>query len=134
MSYEQTNSDGLYIEDSYFTPDGYFVYVAEAASAMAVQASVSADISVGRLQSASADLTCSVSQNTVGSAVRGGASSMSASTAVSATISHIEGADLFAFTDAQLAAEVSVIRDYNIHLILKIYYLVILIHINCLLF
>jgi hypothetical protein len=36
MSYEQTDQDGLYIEDSYFTPDGYYVYVAEAQAAMAV--------------------------------------------------------------------------------------------------
>jgi hypothetical protein len=28
MSYEQTNDDLLYIEDGYFTPDGYYVYTA----------------------------------------------------------------------------------------------------------
>jgi len=30
VSYDQTNQDQLYIEDGYFTPDGYYVYIAEA--------------------------------------------------------------------------------------------------------
>ena len=30
MSYEQTDQDLLYIEDGYLTPDGYYVYTAEA--------------------------------------------------------------------------------------------------------
>ncbi len=92
MSYEQTNSDGLYIEDSYFDTDGYFVYVAEAAAALSAEASLSASVSVIK----SADCAISVVATQT------------------ATISHIEGADLFAFTDAALAAEVSRIRDYSI--------------------
>jgi hypothetical protein len=39
---------------------------------------------------------------------------LSVSVSLSGTISHIEGADLFAFSESQLALEVSVIRDNNI--------------------
>ena len=92
MSYEQTDQDGLYIEDSYFTPDGYYVYVAEAQAAMAVQGSLSANVGV----------------------IKDMAVAMTVTTTVVASLANIQGAEMFAFSDAALAADVQRIRDYNV--------------------
>ena len=92
MSYEQTDQDGLYIEDSYFTPDGYYVYVAEAQAAMAVTGGLSADVGV----------------------IKSMAVAMSVTTTVVASLANIQGVEMFAFSDAALAADVQRIRDYNV--------------------
>jgi len=86
-------ADLYYIEEDYYNPSlGYFVYIADAAAAIASSA------------------TMSVSGDKVVEA----AASMSATFTQSASITHIKGVDLFAFTNAALAAEASRIRDGNI--------------------
>ena len=86
-------ADLYYIEEDYYNPSlGYFVYTADAAAAIASSA------------------TMSVSGDKVVEA----AATMSATFTQSASITHIEGVDLFAFTNAALAAQVSRIRDSNI--------------------
>lgn len=92
MSYEQTNDDQLYIEDGYFTPDGYYVYVAEAQSTAIVEASLS--VTAIRITEATATLTVEAT--------------------VTTTLSNIYGADLFAFSEAQIAVTVDLIRDNNV--------------------
>jgi epidermal growth factor receptor substrate 15 len=86
-------ADLYYIEEDYYNPSlGYFVYTADAAAAIASSA------------------TMSVSGDKVVEA----AATMSATFTQSASITHIEGVDLFAFTNAALAAQASRIRDSNI--------------------
>ena len=86
-------ADLYYIEEDYYNPSlGYFVYTADAAAAIASSA------------------TMSVSGDKVVEA----AATMSATFTQSASITHIEGVDLFAFSDAALLAAVSRIRDSNI--------------------
>jgi hypothetical protein len=86
------NTDQLYIELDYFTPEEYYVYVAEAEASPNDAFTVSA--SIGVIRAADAELTAEFSQQ--------------------GTISHILGADLFAFGEASLSADVEAIRDYNI--------------------
>jgi hypothetical protein len=85
--------DLYYYEEGYFDPAlGYFVYTADAESLEVGTFTVTA--AVGVIRAASVSLTSAFTQTAV--------------------ISHIEGADLFAFTNASLAAEVSRIRDNNV--------------------
>ena len=84
MSYDQTDQDQLYIEDGYFTPDGYYVYIAEAKVDLTPyidegyieanyyeyyggSATLTAELSLveGELEEASASLTASATQSTV---------------------------------------------------------------------
>jgi hypothetical protein len=86
-------ADLYYIEEGYWDPSlGYYVYTADAAAAIA----------------SSATMTVS------GDKVVEAAVTMSATFTQSASITHIEGVDLFAFSDAALSAAVSRIRDSNI--------------------
>ena len=90
--YDQTNSDLLYIEDGYFTPDGYYVYTALAQASLSHNATLSA--SVGNIKQIQASLSSEASFNCI--------------------ISHIEGADLQAFTDAQLTTTAERIRATDV--------------------
>lgn len=85
-------TDQLYVDLGYLTPEDYFVYTAEAQSAQAVSATVTADVGV----------------------IRGAASDLTVTSTVTATISNIRGADLFAFGNAALALQVSRIRNNNL--------------------
>ena len=85
-------TDQLYIDLGYHTPEEYYVYTAEAQSQQAVSSTLSCD--AGKITQAQADMVVT--------------------TVITATISHIEGADLFAFSESQLAAQVDRIRDNNI--------------------
>lgn len=85
-------TDNLYIDLGYFTPEEYYTYQAEAQASVSAQASMSVNASVIREASVTLQVTASVS----------------------ATISHIMGADLFAFGEAQLSAAVDAIRDYSL--------------------
>jgi hypothetical protein len=85
-------TDNLYIELDYYYPEEYYTYEAEAESVMSAESTVSCDIGV----------------------IRSAASEMTVVSEVTVTISHIEGADLFAFTEAALAIEVQRIRDVNV--------------------
>ena len=83
--------DQYYIDEGYYD-EGYFVYIAEAQSGLDSSFGVSA--AVGVIRTAAAEITAEFTQT--------------------ATISHIEGADLFAFTEASIAVAVDRIRDNNI--------------------
>ena len=85
-------TDQLYIEIDYFTPEEYFIYTAEAVCA----------------QTATATMAVS------GDKIVEAQSTMSAAFTQTASITHIEGVDLFAFSDAALSAEVSRLRETNI--------------------
>jgi hypothetical protein len=86
-------TDQLYIDLDYFTPEEYYVYVAEADSTPIVEATLSCD--VGKIVESESDLTASFSQ--------------------ASTISHIHGADLFAMSEAELAALAERFRDNDIN-------------------
>jgi hypothetical protein len=110
-------TDNLYIDLEYFTPEEYYTYEAVAESAVSAAVSVSCDatkIAGGVVEEASGNLAI---ESTIAVSVTkfaGASSTMTVSSSIDATISHIHGADLFAFSNAALAADVAVIRDYNI--------------------
>lgn len=109
-------TDQLYVELGYFTPEEYYVYTAEAVAALSGQATFTCQVSGGATLDATASLSSNFSQTTDVSKTVDVGSVMTVTASVSATISHIHGADLFAFSDAQLAAQASVIRETNIAL------------------
>jgi hypothetical protein len=86
------STDQLYIELDYFTPEEYYVYTAEAEVAITSQSTISCD--AVKIVESAAEFTAEFTQT--------------------ATISHIEGADLFAFSDAELAAVAARIRFFNL--------------------
>lgn len=61
MSYDQTNDDFLYIEDGYFTPDGYYVYTAIAQSQENLNSTLSAQCDV--IRGADIVMTVAVTQD-----------------------------------------------------------------------
>jgi hypothetical protein len=85
-------TDQLYIEVDYFTPEEYYVYTAEAQGAITSQSTISCD--AVKIVESAAEFTSQFTQT--------------------ATISHIEGADLFAFSEAELAAIAARIRFFNL--------------------
>jgi hypothetical protein len=84
-------ADLYYIDDDYFTPDGYFVYTADADAA--VQSSLTLSATVGVIKLFNSDLSDAVS--------------------VTAVISHIHGADLQAFSNAALTTTPNIIRNLD---------------------
>jgi hypothetical protein len=84
-------TDQLYIDLGYFTPEEYYVYIAEAESVQASEATMS--ITAERIIDAQADL--------------------SIETTVTASLVSIEGIEMFAFSEAQIAVQVDRIRDNN---------------------
>lgn len=84
-------ADLYYIEQGYFTPDGYYVYIANADAAVNSSSTLSATVGV-------------IKQNS---------SSIDAIATVDATISHIHGADLQAFSNAEVTTVISVFRNVN---------------------
>ena len=81
-----------YYFDSGYVDASYFVYIGVAEATPASTSTMT--VTAGVIKEAAVVLTSEFTQ--------------------SAAISHIEGADLFAMSNAELAAEVSRIRDYNI--------------------
>lgn len=91
-------ADLYYYDDGYFDPAlGYFVYTADAQSN----------------QTSTATITCDATKIAGGVAVFGSGSWNTGAT-LSCTLSNLYGADLFAFSDAALTAQVSRLRDNNI--------------------
>ncbi|CAB4161172.1 Concanavalin A-like lectin/glucanases superfamily [uncultured Caudovirales phage] len=80
--------DLYYIEEGYYDA-GYYVYIANAVSA--VSSTINSSCQAEKITSAQ--------------------SSVSIQTSIFAAISHIEGADLFAFTNSSLSAQVDRFRD-----------------------
>jgi len=87
----------LYYYETGYIDDSYFVYTADAESQVTSTSSISCDASV-----------------IAGGVAVFGSGDLPGFATLTATISHIEGADLFAMTDAALAAAVDRIRDNNI--------------------
>lgn len=79
-------------------------------------ATVYADLTerIGILQQAEALLSVTSQATATAQRLVGLSSTMVVTTAVQAMVSHVEGADLFAFSQAQLAIQVSLIRNNNI--------------------
>ena len=84
-------ADLYYIDDDYFTPDGYFVYTADAGAAVSSAVTVSATVGV----------------------LKQYASTIDSSSSLSAIISHIHGADLEAFSNASVSTIATVIRNLD---------------------
>ena len=90
--------DQFYYESGYID-ESYFVYTADAESQ----------------QTATSEITCDASVIAGGVAVFG-YGDLPAFATLTCTISHINGADLFAFSEAALAAQAEVIRTTNVEL------------------
>jgi hypothetical protein len=81
----------LYYYESGYIDSSYFVYTADAESAISSSATLTVAVGVIKESTATLQVNCSIT----------------------ATISNQKGADLFAFTEAQIAVQVSVIRTVN---------------------
>ena len=109
-------ADLYYIEEGYYDT-GYFVYTANAASAINSEFSQSCDaelIAGGGIIEATATFNSDGATSITVNKIVNGVAAFSSEFTQSATISHIEGADLFAFTEASIAAQVDRIRGNNI--------------------
>jgi len=107
----------LYYYETGYIDESYFVYTADAESAISAITSVSCDATViagGAIVEGSSSWMSDSSITAAGNVTASGESAMSSQFTQTAMISHIEGADLFAMSSAALAAEVSRIRDNNI--------------------
>ena len=124
--------DQFYFESGYLE-DRYFAYIANAEAAPYIQAEYidryfwqdgtlyidaeligEGQILEGEDVFADAFVSAAFTINCQGNVTFSAASTLSAEFTQQATISHIEGADLFAFAEAQMAIEVSRLRDHDI--------------------
>ena len=109
MSYDQTDQDQLYIEDGYFTPDGYYVYIAEARVDLTPYidegyidfnyyeyyggfASLTAELTevVGQLKEAEAQLSSTVSTSVSAQRTRNADSAVDCAFTQTATVTRIQ--------------------------------------------
>jgi hypothetical protein len=111
-------ADLYYIEEGYFTPEkGYYVYTADGAAAVDTSLSVSCDaelITTGVTVEANGSFNSEDTVSVDVSKIAGFIISLNVAFTQTATISHIHGSDLFAFSEAAIAAQVDRIRDNNI--------------------
>lgn len=110
-------TDQLYIDLEYFTPEEYFTYVAEAQSAINSIGSLSCDAELipgGELVEASGNWTAAASLIGSIEITKLGAAAISSQASITAVISHIEGADLQAFTNSNITTIVERIRSMDI--------------------
>jgi len=109
-------TDQFYIESGYID-QGYYVYIAEAVAEPSSEFSQSCDaekIVGGEILEFEASFDSEGTTSVTASKIASAASTITAEFAQTATISHIEGADLFAFSEAQLQLAVDRIRGNNI--------------------
>lgn len=109
-------ADLYYIETGYYD-EGYFVYTAVADAAIDSQFNQSCDAEIiagGGVIEANATFNSEGTTSIQVSKIANGMADFTASFTQSATISHIHGSDLFAFTEAAIAIQVDRIRDNNI--------------------
>jgi hypothetical protein len=109
-------TDNLYIELDYFTPEEYYTYEAVAAAALTAESTAVCDASViigGAVVEANGSLIVEGGITAQVSKIVDSQTTLTSSFSQTSTISHIEGADLFAFSEAELAALVARLRDYN---------------------
>jgi hypothetical protein len=109
-------TDNLYIELDYFTPEDYYVYVAEVTAAPQTEFSQSADVEIisGGIIEAAATFNSEGSTSVFAVKITDAGSVMESQFSQTATISHIFGSDLFAFSEASISVAVDRIRDNNI--------------------
>ena len=107
-------TDQLYIDLEYFTPEEYYVYTAEAQVAVTSSATMTCDSERIRDNDSSLNVVATAAIDAVKTVESG--SSMSVTATMTATLSNIYGADLFAFSEALLTTAVEVIRDNNVEL------------------
>lgn len=124
--------DQFYFEEGYIE-SAYFGYVANAEAALSSSATLTASVKIanasgyfieeyiaedyfvsGNIKEAAAALSASASQSSDISVIRSASVSMSIVSTITATGIHLEGAELFAFTEAQLSVQANRIRDVNV--------------------
>lgn len=105
-------TDQLYIELDYFTPEDYYVYIAEAASAQS--SSFTQTAVIGKIVEASASLNSEASQTTVAGKILDASVSLSVTANMSTQAFRLRDIDLFAFGEAQIQSTVNRLRDFNI--------------------
>ena len=105
-------NDQLYIELDYFTPEDYYVYIAEAASAQSAAFTQTAVI--GKIVEASASLSSEASQTTVAGKILDASVTLSVTANMSTQAFRLRDIDLFAFGEAQIQSTVNRLRDFNI--------------------
>ena len=106
------STDNLYIELGYYNPEEYYTYEASAESALANEATMS--VTVGVIKNAGSAVNSEFTQTAQAVKLVEGNINLNCEFTQTATISHIEGSDMFAFTEAQIAVQVDRIRDTNI--------------------
>ena len=109
-------ADLYYIEEGYYDA-GYYVYTAVAASTINSAFSQSCDaekITSGVTVNATGSFNSEGTSSFQATKIANGVADFTASFTQSATISHIHGSDLFAFTEAAIAVQVDRIRGNNI--------------------
>lgn len=112
-------TDQLYIELEYFTPEEYYVYIAEAVIAVSSVGSLTCDateIAGGTVVEASGSWSSAASVTVSANKIIQGQSALVSAFIQTVTISHIEGADLVAFSNANIAIQITVIRQANVQL------------------
>jgi hypothetical protein len=116
-----------YFVDGYL-PDDYFTYSGSSFTLTAELTPAGVDVfatgswssaftqtvAISRTRSGDSSLSTAFTQTANANVIRGFSISMSATFTQTAAITHIEGVDLFAFSDAALSAQVSRLRDSNI--------------------
>ena len=112
-------TDQLYIELEYFTPEEYYVYIAEAVIAVSSVGSLTCDateIAGGTVVEASGSWSSAALVTVSANKIIQGQSALVSAFIQTVTISHIEGADLVAFSNANIAIQITVIRQANVQL------------------
>jgi hypothetical protein len=105
-------TDNLYIELDYFTPEEYYTYEAVAESALSNEATLT--VTAGVIKNADSTVNSEFTQTAQAVKLVDANVNLNCEFTQTATISHIEGSDMFAFTEAQIAVQVDRIRDTNI--------------------
>lgn len=108
MSNPNQPQDQLYIEEDYFDL-GYFVFIAEAQAQPAVASTVSCQGET--IRGAQSQLAVQATTTTTANTVFNGAAQLEVTAGQQSIISHIQGADLVAFSSAQLSAQFERFRD-----------------------
>ena len=120
-------ADLYYYETGYFTPENYHGYLADAQADLREYAEdyfaedytfggarATLSCSASKVKAAAAALASTSAVSVVIGAIKSSSATLSSAFTQFSAISHIEGADLFAMSNAALAADVARIRDNNI--------------------
>ena len=108
-----TTPDQFYIDPGYID-QGYYVYIAEGAIDLESEFTLEGGPDLGETREFEINMVSDFDAVTQAGKITDSQITAQASFSQTATISHIQGADLFAFGEAQLAALANRIRDNNI--------------------